>query len=106
MTSRSIFQLPPEIDFSSFDFPNFTNSFLSDAATLQSIGEKYFALFSAQRNLHRRFRTSRKGCAAARLPNTPEWLVGVANVPTKIIFKKRLTWAFQNIRPSLSMTRN
>jgi len=44
--------------------------------------------------------------AAARLPNISEWLVGVANVPTKIIFKKRLTWAFQNIRPSLSMTRN
>ena len=43
--NEPLLELPPEIDFSSFDFPNLTNSFLSDAATLQSIGEKYFFFF-------------------------------------------------------------
>ena len=79
---------PPEIDFSSFDFTNLTNSFLSGATRRQSNGEKYLVFFLDEEiyavaseqvvevapSLH-----------AARLPNTPEWLVGVANLRNELI---------------------
>jgi len=81
-------QLPPEIDFSSFDFTNLTNSFLPGAATLQSIGEKYLIFFLDEEIYavaSRQVVEVAPPLHAALLPNIPEWLVGVANLRNELI---------------------
>lgn len=81
-------QLPPEIDFSSFDFTNLTNSFLSDEKTSQSIGEKYLVFFldgEACAVRSKQVAEAAPPLAIAKLPHAPEWLVGIANLRNEII---------------------
>lgn len=84
----SIAQLPPEIDFSSFDFTNLTDSLLPDEIKSPSTGEKYLVFF-LDREL---YAVSTKQVAEVApslpvtpLPNAPEWLVGIANLRNEII---------------------
>ncbi len=81
-------QLPPEIDFSSFDFTNLANSFLPDEIKSPSIGEKYLVFFLDED----RYAISIKQVAEVapplpitKLPNAPEWLIGIVNLRNEII---------------------
>jgi len=81
-------QLPPEINFSSFNFTNLINSFLPDEMASKSIGEKYL-VFLLDEEL---YAVSTKQVAEAAppmiitpLPNSPEWLIGIANLRNEII---------------------
>ncbi len=81
-------QLPPEIDFSSFDFTNLTNSFLPDEIKSPSNGVKYLVFFLDEEL----YAVSTKEVAEVAsplqttpLPNTPEWLIGIANLRNEII---------------------
>lgn len=80
--------LPPEIDFSSFDFTNLANSFLPDEIKSKSIGEKYLVFFLGE-ELYA-VATSQISEVApplpiTPLPNAPDWLMGIANLRNEII---------------------
>lgn len=87
MTDLS-YQNPPDIDFSSFDFTNQTNSFLSGEISAPSTGEKYLVFI-----LGEEFYAVASGTIAeaapyptvVALPNAPEWLLGIANLRGEII---------------------
>ena len=81
-------QLPPEIDFSSFDFNNLTNSLLPDDVKSKSSGEKYLVFFLGEE--YYAVSTGQVAEAAPSLPttplpNAPEWLVGIANLRNEIV---------------------
>lgn len=82
-------QLPPEIDFSAFDFTNLTNSFLADETDASAAaGEKYL-VFYLDEDLHavasERVAEVAPMPTVAALPNAPEWLVGIANLRNEIV---------------------
>jgi len=86
--SDSTDQVLPEIDFSSFDFTNLTNSFLPGATTPHLIGEKYLIFFLDEEIYaiaSEQVAEVAPPLHAARLPNTPEWLVGIANLRNELI---------------------
>lgn len=86
--SDSNIQLPPEIDFSSFDFTNLANSFLSDEIQPKSSGEKYLVFFLDEELYAvatRQVAEVSPPLAVTPLPNAPEWLLGVANLRNEII---------------------
>ncbi len=81
-------QLPPEIDFSSFDFNNLANSFLSDEIQPKSTGEKYLVFFLDEELYAvatKQIAEVSPPLAVTPLPNAPEWLLGVANLRNEII---------------------
>lgn len=81
-------QLPPQIDFSAFDFTNLTNSFLTAEKSSPSAGEKYLIFFldgepHAVRS--KQVAEAAPPLPIVKLPNAPEWLVGIANLRNEII---------------------
>jgi purine-binding chemotaxis protein CheW len=81
-------QLPPEIDFSSFDFTNLANSFLPDEIKSKSIGEKYLVFFLGNESFA--VPTSQIAEVAPPLPvtavpNAPDWLKGIVNLRNEIV---------------------
>jgi purine-binding chemotaxis protein CheW len=91
--------LPPEIDFSSFDFTNLANSFLPDEIKSKSIGEKYLVFFLGGELFA--VATSQVAEVApplpiTPLPNAPDWLLGIANLRNEIISVVFLPKLFSN----------
>ncbi len=87
MTDLS-FQNPPDIDFSSFDFTNQTNSFLSGAISEPTAGEKYLVFFLGEEFYAVASETVAEAAPypnVVALPNAPEWLLGIANLRGEII---------------------
>lgn len=81
-------QLPPEIDFSSFDFTNLTDSLLPDEIKSPSTGEKYLVFFLDEELYAvstRQVAEVAPPLPVTPLPNAPEWLVGIANLRNEII---------------------
>ena len=98
-------QLPPEIDFSSFDFTNLTNSFLPDEIKSPSIGEKYLVFFLEEEIYA--ISTAQVAEAApllpiTSLPNAPEWLVGIANLRNEIISVVNLPMLLKKQKSTIS----
>jgi purine-binding chemotaxis protein CheW len=82
------YQPPPDIDFSSFDFTNQTNSFLSDQISASSTGEKYLVFFFGEDFYAIASETVAEAAPypnVVALPNAPEWLLGIANLRGEII---------------------
>ena len=87
MTDLS-WQNPPDIDFSSFDFTDQTNSFLSDQISESSTGEKYLVFFTGDDFYAIASETVAEAAPyphVIALPNAPEWLLGIANLRGEII---------------------
>ena len=81
-------QIPPDIDFSSFDFTNLTNSFLSGLEAENSVGEKYLVFCLGDEFYAVASQTVAEAALyppVIKLPNAPEWLVGIANLRGEII---------------------
>jgi purine-binding chemotaxis protein CheW len=79
---------PPDIDFSSFDFNNQANSFLSDITSNISTGEKYLVFFLGEEFYAIASQTVAEAApypTVVALPNAPEWLLGIANLRGEII---------------------
>ncbi len=81
-------QLPPEIDFSSFDFTSLTDSFLPDEIKSPSTGAKYLVFFLDEEL----YAVSTEQVAEVAsllpitpLPKAPEWLLGIANLRNEIV---------------------
>lgn len=82
------YQPPPDIDFSSFDFTDQTNSFLSGAISESSVGEKYLVFFLGEEFYAVASETVAEAApypSVVALPNAPEWLLGIANLRGEII---------------------
>ncbi|MGI8789238.1 MAG: chemotaxis protein CheW [Pyrinomonadaceae bacterium] len=81
-------QLPPEIDFSAFDFTNITNSFLNGEESASSVSEKYLIFFldgESYAVASKQVAEAAPMLPIAKLPNAPEWLAGIANLRNEII---------------------
>lgn len=98
-------QLPPDINFSSFDFTNLINSFLPDEIMSKSIGEKYLVFFLGEEL----YAISTKQIAEVAppmtitpLPNAPEWLIGVTNLRNEIISIVSLPVLLKKQSPAVS----
>lgn len=79
---------PPDIDFSSFDFNSQANSFLSDATSKLSVGEKYLVFSLGEEFYAIASQTVAEAApypTVVALPNTPEWLLGIANLRGEIV---------------------
>lgn len=101
-------QLPPEIDFSSFDFTNLANSFLPDEIKSKSIGEKYLVFFLGE-ELYA-VPTSQVAEVAPSmpitpLPNAPEWLKGIVNLRNEIVSVVFLPKLLGKQSPNVSPTK-
>lgn len=81
-------QLPPEIDFSSFDFTNLANSFLPDEMKSKSIGEKYLVFFLGNELYAvptNQVAEVAPSLPVTPLPNAPNWLKGIVNLRNEIV---------------------
>jgi purine-binding chemotaxis protein CheW len=80
--------LPPEIDFSSFDFTNLANSFLPDEMKSKSIGEKYLVFFLGNELYAvptNQIAEVAPPLPVTTLPNAPDWLMGIVNLRNEIV---------------------
>jgi len=83
-----LLELPPEINFSSFDFTKLTNSLLPDDIKSKSVGEKYLVFFLGEEYYAvatRQVAEAAPSLQTTPLPNSPEWLVGIANLRNEIV---------------------